>query len=33
MADEIDQLAEMLNQTYVDIPQLVALGAHLPLMC
>ena len=26
-ADEIDQLAAMLNQTYVDIPELVALGA------
>ena len=27
MADEIDQLAAMLNQTYVDIPELVAIGA------
>ena len=29
MADEIDQLAAMLNHTYVDIPELVALGASL----
>lgn len=32
MTDEIDRLAAMLSQTFVDIPDLIALGAILTQM-